>query len=101
MANQKESPYLCHVFVCTNDRAGIRKSCADQESPKIRDELKTQVSKRGWDHYVRVSQSGCMGLCSDGPNAILYPQKIWYSEVSIGDIPRILSKLEEIISEYT
>jgi (2Fe-2S) ferredoxin len=101
MANQKEAPYLCHVFVCVNDRDGKRRSCADQQSPKIRETLKAQVNKRGWGKYVRVSQSGCMGLCSDGPNVILYPQKSWFSEVSISDIPSIVSKLEEIISKNT
>jgi len=101
MANQKESPYVCHVFVCTNDRAGERKSCADQNSPLIRTTLKQEVSNRGWKKHVRVSQCGCMGLCATGPNVMLYPQKIWFSEVSIDDIGKILSKVEEILNKNT
>jgi|GEM_PF-5778322 len=27
MPKQNESPYVSHVFVCTNDRGGERKSC--------------------------------------------------------------------------
>jgi len=99
MANQKESPYVCHIFVCTNDRKGERKSCADQNSPLIRTTLKQEVSTRGWEKHVRVSQSGCMGLCATGPNVMLYPQKIWFSEVSIDDIGKILSKVEEILNK--
>ena len=36
MAEKKESPYLSHIFVCTNDRGGERKSCADNESRLVR-----------------------------------------------------------------
>ncbi len=34
--------------------------------------------------------TGCMGLCSDGPNVLLHPQGIHFSAVSAGDIDQIL-----------
>jgi (2Fe-2S) ferredoxin len=40
-----------------------------------------------------------MGLCATGPNVMLYPQKIWFSEVSTDDIGKILSKVEEILNK--
>ena len=101
MANIKESPFVCHVFVCTNDRGGKRRSCADGDSPRIRADLKKKVSKRDRTKSVRVSQSGCLGLCSDGPNVIIYPQKIWFSEVSTEDVEQIVSKVEEILDDTT
>ncbi len=101
MANQKESPYVCHVFVCTNDRGGERKSCADQNSQQIRTSLKQEFNNRDWTGKVRVSQSGCMGLCANGSNIMIYPQKIWFSEVSTDDIGQIVSKVEEILNEST
>lgn len=97
MASQQESPYLCHIFVCTNDREGKRKSCADGKSPLVRKALKEEVADRGWKKYVRVSQSGCLGLCAKGPNVILYPQKVWFSEVSQDDVGEILLKVGEIL----
>jgi len=99
MAVQKESPYACHVFVCTNDRGGERRSCADKNSPLVRKRLKEEVKTRGWDQQVRISQSGCMGLCGLGPNVILYPQKIWFSEVFEDDLGMIISSIEKIINE--
>ncbi len=98
MANQKESPFVAHIFVCINDRGGERKSCADNNSPLIRKLIKEEVNKRGWKGKVRVSQSGCMGLCAKGPNVMIYPQKIWFSEVSKDDIDEILSKVEGIVN---
>ena len=99
MAKQNESPFKCHVFVCTNDRQGKRKSCADGNSTHIRKVLKEEVANRGWKPKVRVSQCGCLGLCADGPNVILYPQKIWFSEVSENDVGEVIEAVEGIIKE--
>jgi len=99
MAKQNESPYACHVFVCTNDRQGRRKSCADDNGVQIRQILKEEVTNRGWKPQVRVSQCGCLGLCADGPNVILYPQKIWFSEVSENDVSKVLEAVEGILKK--
>ena len=101
MADPKQSPYACHIFVCVNDRHGARKSCADGDNPSIRIRLKEEVANRGWRPQVRVSQCGCMGLCADGPNVILYPQKIWYSDVSHADVDAILSAVEGILKSIS
>lgn len=87
------SPYQCHIFVCVNDRKGSGKSCADGKSMEMKDALKEEVSKRGWKGKVRVSHSGCFGLCEEGPNVLLYPQGIWFSGVSIHDQEAILDEV--------
>ena len=99
LAELKESPYVSHIFVCTNDRGGKRKSCADNNSPAVRKSLKEAVADRGWKGRVRVSQSGCMGLCAKGPNVMIYPQKIWFSDVSTDDVDLIMNKIEETLNQ--
>ena len=40
---QKEiSPYACHIFVCTNDRRGEKKACADGD--RILGEIETLLA---------------------------------------------------------
>jgi len=94
MSEQKESPYVAHVFVCTNDRGGERKSCADRNSQLIKSRLKDAVNGRGLQGKVRISSSGCMGLCARGPNVMIYPQKIWLSEVTPDDVDEIVSMID-------
>ena len=98
MPEQNESPYIAHVFVCTNDRKGERKSCADGGSELIKSELKNAVAAKGWKGKVRVSTSGCMGLCEGGPNVMIYPQKIWFSAATDGCVSEILSALDRIMA---
>jgi (2Fe-2S) ferredoxin len=97
MPKKNESPYLSHVFVCTNDRKGERKSCADNNSQSIRSKLKDAVNEKGWKGKVRISTSGCMGLCAKGSNVMIYPQKVWFSEVFPDDADEIMSTIERII----
>ncbi len=97
MVDEQKSPYDCHVFVCTNDRGGVRKSCADGNSPEIRARLKAEINNRGWKGRVRVSQCGCMGLCASGPNVMIYPQKAWFSAVTEEDTDDIIARLESML----
>ncbi len=99
MANQKESPFVAHVFVCTNDRGGERKSCADNNSKLIKANLKEAVNDKGWKGKIRVSNAGCMGLCAKGSNVMIYPQKIWFSEVLPEDSNEIVTALEGIMAD--
>ena len=100
MADKKESPYLSHIFVCTNDRGGERKSCADNNSRLVRSKLKEAVNNKGWKGKVRVSQSGCMGLCAKGSNVMIYPQKIWFAGVLPEDVEEIISEMQDIVSGH-
>lgn len=97
MSNKNESPYIAHVFVCTNDRGGERKSCADNNSQIVKSKLKEAVNEKGWKGKVRISTSGCMGLCARGSNVMIYPQKIWFSEVLPDEVDEIISTIEHIM----
>lgn len=96
--NESASPFVCHIFVCVNDRHGERKSCADGQGAALKDRLKDEVAGRGWKGRVRVSQCGCMGLCEKGPNVMLYPQRVWFSAVAPEDAGAILQKVESFLS---
>ncbi len=93
----QSTPYVCHILVCTNCRMDDRKSCAEGDSHKIRKALKKGVEKRGWKGRVRVSQSGCLGVCDDGPNVMLYPGGLWFSRVTLSDTEEILKKVGEFL----
>ncbi len=96
---KKETPYKCHLFVCTKSRGGIRKSCGDHTNPELKAILKDEVKNRGWKGIVRVSDSGCLGVCPAGPNVMIYPQKIWLDDVRLDDVPEILRIVEQVIAD--
>jgi len=99
MSEKQSTPYLCHIFVCTYDRGGERKSCGDEEGVELRAVLKAEVGSRGWKRWVRVTQSGCLGRCADGPNVMIYPQGIWFSKTTLDDVDVILDAVQDILKQ--
>lgn len=93
------SPYKAHVFLCAKTRDGERKSCGAGDNPDLKTLLKDEVKKRGLKPHVRISDSGCLGVCEAGPNIMIYPQKIWLSAVTTDDLPEIVALLESLVSE--
>ena len=93
---KQQTPYRCHLFVCTNVRENNldNPGCGTRGGVLLKALLKQAVKDRGWKEQVRVSTSGCMGLCTQGPNVMIYPQGIHFSTVTPEDIPAILNTLE-------
>lgn len=40
---------------------------------------------------IRVSKSGCLGRCSEGPCIVIYPEAVWYTYASKADIDEIIN----------
>ena len=91
---RQATPYVAHVFVCVNDRKDGSKCCGDGLGMTLKDLLKAGVEARGWKGRVRVSHSGCMGLCARGPNVMVQPQGAWFSAVTPDDVPAILDEVQ-------
>ena len=94
----RKAPYKCHIFVCLKSRGGERKSCGDGESAEIKSLLKEEINDRGWKGKVRISESGCLGVCGVGPNIMIYPQAIWLTQVKPSDVPEILKTIEPLLN---
>ncbi|MBN2340848.1 MAG: (2Fe-2S) ferredoxin domain-containing protein [Deltaproteobacteria bacterium] len=91
----EKTPFKVHAFVCTNDRHGSSKSCADGDSQRIKDELKRALKQAHlWGTLARVSTSGCLGNCAHGPNVYIYPQMQMFTGCTVDDVPEILAAIE-------
>lgn len=87
---QTKNPYTKHLFVCTNRRDGEAACCARGGGEAIRDALKQYVKQHGLQGQIRVSQSGCQGLCEEGPNVMVFPDGFWYHHVRPEDVETIV-----------
>ena len=79
-------PYQKILFVCTNVREEGA-CCGKRGSQALRERLKAYVTAHHLSARVRVSQSGCLDRCADGPNIMVFPDNIWYAGVTAADIP--------------
>jgi NADP-reducing hydrogenase subunit HndC len=78
--------YRSDVLVC----AGT--GCTSSGSVKLLEKLKEEIAKLGLSNEVRVIETGCFGLCAQGPIIKIYPEGSLYTRVSENDIAEIVSE---------
>jgi len=94
---RNDIPYKKTVFVCLNEReSGV--CCAKGGSEAIHAKLKDAVKAQGLNASIRVSRSGCLNRCGQGPNIMVFPDNIWYSGVAEADVPQILDDIVKDIA---
>jgi len=84
-----------HIFVCENKRPdGHPKGCcADKNSLQVRAQFKKRLKELGLSPHMRSNAAGCLDACEHGVAVVVYPEQIWYGNVTIDDV-------EEIIQEH-
>jgi (2Fe-2S) ferredoxin len=87
------SRYEKHIFVCTNQRdtKNPKGSCASKETD-LRFEFVKELRRNGLHNKVRANKTGCLDLCARGPVVVIYPNGIWYENVTKSDVKIIIEK---------
>ena len=72
-------------MVCSGPNCG-------RTSDRIAEEFEVQIKIAGLRQEIQVIRGSCMGLCSSGPNVIMFPEGTIYSHVQIQDAARIVNE---------
>lgn len=96
---EREVPYKRMMFVCTNVRNG-EAACGNPERGdasgfKLVEKLREEVKARGLKGKIRVAKSGCMDLCAQGPNIMVFDENGSYvtlTKVTPEDVPAIVER---------
>jgi (2Fe-2S) ferredoxin len=81
-----------HVFVCTSSRInGQQKGyCHSKDSVGVVQAFMDEIDSRELSGEVMVTNTGCFGICSSGPVVVVYPEGVWYKEVTAEDVAEIV-----------
>ena len=79
-----------YIFVCENESSDG--ACCAPGGIAIRQRLKDKISALGLADRIRVSRSGCLDVCSEGPNVLVMPDSVWFQRVHECDIEAIIQK---------
>lgn len=91
------APIRHHVFVCTG------KSCSAVNSADVKAAFERELLARGIlfgkekkgknpRGSVVVTECASVGFCAIGPAVMVYPDGIWYAQVSAEDVPEIVEE---------
>jgi len=78
--------YRAHVLVCCGT------GCTASQSPLILEKMEQEIAANGLQKEVKVIKTGCFGLCAEGPIMVVYPEGVMYYQVSVDDVPEIVSE---------
>jgi (2Fe-2S) ferredoxin len=81
-----------HLFVCTNGRASGKPACGPRGGDALVAAVQRELLARG-ARDVLVTACGCLGPCFDGPNAVIYPDGVWYAGLGSADAAKITDHL--------
>jgi NADH-quinone oxidoreductase subunit F len=81
-----ESLLRSHLMICEGT------GCAASQAHDIRAALNAEIRRCGMDGEVRIVQTGCRGFCAMGPIVMIYPEGIFYCQVTPGDVPELVAE---------
>ena len=78
--------YRAHVLVCGGT------GCQSSDSSKIIYNFNEELKAAGLNKEVKVIQTGCHGLCAEGPIAVVYPDGVYYARIKPEDVKEIVEE---------
>jgi (2Fe-2S) ferredoxin len=83
-----------HLFVCTNQVASGKPACGRRGNVELLALVQTRLVARGAaSSGVFATACACLGPCFDGPNAVVYPDGVWYGALDASDADAIVAHL--------
>lgn len=91
------APIKRHVFVCNG------KSCSAVGSAEVKAAFEAELQKRNLRYgkeskgrnpngSIVLTDCGSVGFCSIGTAVLIYPEGVWYAQVSAEDVPEIIEE---------
>ena len=80
------------MFICTNAKSSGKPACGMTGGAALLSRIQNLLLARGATD-VLVTPCSCLGPCFDGPNAVVYPDGVWYGGLDEADAPRLADHL--------
>ena len=66
--------------------------CSSSDSMEIIENLKSEIEKAGLSDHAEVQLTGCFGFCAKGPIVKVYPDNVFYIQVTPEDAREIVQE---------
>ena len=97
LAPVMSAPSKRHVFVCNG------KSCSQVGSAEVKAEFERILESKGLRQgkeskgrnpmgEIVLTDCGSVGFCSIGVAVLVYPEGVWYGQVTADDVPEIVEE---------
>ncbi len=89
-----------HLFVCSNTVASGKPACGKRGGAELLAAVQQRLlARRAFE--VKATACACLGPCFDGPNAVVYPDGVWYGALDESDADAIVDHLVDGVVHET
>ncbi len=81
-----DSIYRSHVLVCTGT------GCVSSGAKNLKTTLEEELADKDLSSEIKIVETGCHGFCEKGPIMIVYPEGVFYCEVSEDDVAEVVEE---------
>ena len=85
------SNYEKWIFICEHDREDGG-CCHKKDAKKVRKLMKDCLKDQGLHKKYRAVGSSCLDRCSEGVTMAVFPDNVWYGNVTEKDVKTIISQ---------
>lgn len=78
--------YRSHVMVCTSPQ------CVDRGALTLMERLREELAAQGLADEVMVMETPHIGDCANGPEIMVYPDRVHYSGLTLEDVPALVEE---------
>ncbi|WP_445491945.1 (2Fe-2S) ferredoxin domain-containing protein [Niallia sp. 03133] len=71
-----------HILYCGSQHC-------ESDADGVMDAFKEQFVEHGIHKEIKITKTGCLGMCGNGPFVLVYPDGVWYYNVTEDDVERI------------
>jgi len=75
-----------HVFICN----GV--NCMNNQAEDVTRAVRAEITSHGVDSIIHTTRTLCQGRCEDACVVTIYPDGIWYKEVTLGLAKSIVNR---------
>ncbi|HEX2728607.1 MAG TPA: (2Fe-2S) ferredoxin domain-containing protein [Rubrobacteraceae bacterium] len=79
---------LCQIFVCATPGAD---RCGEKGGNELLEQFRVEVERRGLSPST-VLRNVCTRRHEEGPVVFVYPDDVWYTRVTAGEVTGILDR---------
>jgi NADH-quinone oxidoreductase subunit F len=81
-----EKLYRSNVLICHGT------GCTASQADGVHERLEQEIRRQGLQNEIQIVQTGCRGFCAMGPILMIYPEGIFYCQVSPDDVAQLVEE---------
>ncbi|WP_300464366.1 NADH-ubiquinone oxidoreductase-F iron-sulfur binding region domain-containing protein [Desulfobacula sp.] len=82
----KRDPDKSYIAICSGT------GCLGLGNDRVITAFEQEIKRLSLETQVDIRVTGCHGFCERGPNVVIYPEEIYYIQVTPEDVPEIVSQ---------